>query len=430
MLIRWNKQSDTKGRANVVAALAAVGARYFPVEDGLVVVSGDDTWMKTLQREPAVSSIVELKTPYRLAARVVRPRGSRVAIGDLVVGGEELVVVAGPCSVEDEAQMTEIATAVARAGARMLRAGAYKPRTSPYQFRGLGEPGLALLRDAGKRTSLPTVTEVLSEADVAKVAEYADVLQIGARNAQNFALLEAAGRSGKPILLKRGAAMTVEELLLAAEYVLLTGNPNVILCERGIRTFERATRNTLDLASVAALKRATHLPVLVDPSHACGRRELIAPLARAAVAAGADGLLVEVHPRPDESWSDAEQAIAPAAFAELMRAISVEAPLHGRYLAPPSAGEQTIEACRGRIDALDEALVKLLDERIALALAIGRAKRQAGLATHAPDREAVVLRRVAEAAALGHDPGAIVRAFEAIVHETRTAQQREDNRAA
>lgn len=428
MLIRWSTEADNQGRATVIAALDAVGARYFRVEEGLVIVEGDGPWMTTLLGEPAVADVVELKTPYRLAARAVQPRGTRVTVGDVVVGGSELVVIAGPCSVEDEEQMTEVATDVARSGARMLRAGAFKPRTSPYQFRGLGERGLDLLKRAGERASLPTVTEVLSEGDVALVAKHADVLQIGARNAQNFALLEAAGRSGKPILLKRGASMTVEELLLAAEYILLTGNPNVILCERGIRTFERATRNTLDLASVAALKRATHLPVVVDPSHGTGRRELVAPLARAAVAAGADGLLVEVHPRPDESWSDAEQAISPSAFAELMRALVVEAPLHGRYLAPPRSGERTIEACRDRIDALDEALVKLLDERIALALEIGRAKRRAGIATHAPEREAVVLRRVAEVAALAHDPRAIVRAFEAIVQETRTAE--EDDRAA
>lgn len=415
MLIRWNLESDPNVRAHVVAALRAVGARYFPVEDGLVVVEGKGSWMHTLEGV----TIVELKTPYKLAARAVRPRGTRV----LGIGGDELVVIAGPCSVEDADQMNEVATAVARSGAKMLRAGAYKPRTSPYQFRGLGVRGLELLRDAGLRASLPVVTEVLSEADLEDVAARADVLQIGARNAQNFALLEAVGRTGKPILLKRGASMTIEELLLAAEYVLLTGNPNVILCERGIRTFERATRNTLDLGSVAALKRATHLPVLVDPSHACGRRELIVPLARAAVAAGADGLLVEVHPRPDESWSDAEQAISPETFAELMRAVSAEAPLHDRYVARPT----TIDACRERIDAIDEALVKLLDERIALALEIGRAKRAAGLAAHAPEREAVVLRNVAE---LAQDKAAIVRAFEAIVHATRTAEQREDDRAA
>jgi 3-deoxy-7-phosphoheptulonate synthase len=425
MLIRWKADSDARSRAHVLAALnclGSVGARYFEIDGGVVVVENEGAWMESLTAERAVASIAKIKTPYKLAARAVRPNGTRVVVGDVIVGGHELVVVGGPCSVETPEQMQEISHAVARAGARMLRAGAYKPRSSPWSFRGHGVPGLKMLQEAGRASRLPTVTEVLAIEDLDDVAAHADVLQIGARNAQNFPLLEAAGRTGKPILLKRGASMTVEELLLAAEYILATGNWNVMLCERGIRTFERATRNTLDLGSVAALKRATHLPVLVDPSHACGRRELIAPLSRAAVAAGADGLLIEVHPRPDESWSDAEQAISPATFTEIMDAISVEAPLHGRSLAPPRTG---IDECRARIDAIDTALVKLLDERIAIALEIGRAKRSAGIATHVPEREAVVLRRVAE---LAHDP-AIVRAFEAIVHITRDAQDHVDDAA-
>jgi chorismate mutase len=285
-----------------------------------------------------------------------------------------------------------------------------------------------MLAAAGAASGLPTVTEVMAIEDLDAVCAHADVLQIGARNAQNYPLLEAVGRTGKPILLKRGPSMTVEETLLAAEYILATGNWNVMLCERGIRTFERATRNTLDLTAVTALKQATHLPVLVDPSHACGRRELIAPLARAAVAAGADGLLIEVHPRPDESWSDAEQAISPATFAEIMHAVAVEAPNHGRYVAPPRGRteDDTIDACRERIDAIDAALVKLLDERIVIALEVGRAKRAIGLDTHAPEREAVVLKRVAE---LAHEPAAIVRAFEAIVGATRSAQDYIDDAA-
>ena len=384
MLIRWRADATATDRARVSAALVAVGATTFAVDDGVVIVDGGAMWMQSLAVEPAVASVTTLKTPYKLAARAVRPGGTRVRVGEVVVGGEELVVVGGPCSVETEEQMAEVAAAVATTGARMLRAGAYKPRTSPYAFRGHGVSGLKMLADAGRASGLKTVTEVLATEDLADVCAHADVLQIGARNAQNYPLLEAAGRTGKPILLKRGPSMTIEELLLAAEYILATGNWNVILCERGIRTFERATRNTLDLGSVAALKRATHLPVLVDPSHACGRRELIAPLSRAAVAAGADGLLIEVHPRPDESWSDSEQAISPATFTEIMHAVAIEAKLLGRYLAPPASG---IDACRARIDAIDAALVKLLDERISVALTIGRAKRSAGIATHAPERE-------------------------------------------
>jgi 3-deoxy-7-phosphoheptulonate synthase len=427
MLIRWKSESDPAGRANVVAALVAVGARYFEIPGGLVVVSGESAWMSSLESERVVASVQKLATPYKLAARAVRPEGSRVRVGDVVIGGEELIVVGGPCSVETPAQMHEIAHAVARTGARMLRAGAYKPRTSPYAFRGHGVPGLVMLRDAGLAASLPTVTEVMAIEDLADVAAHADMLQIGARNAQNYALLEAAGRTGKAILLKRGPAMTIEELLLAAEYILATGNWNVILCERGIRGHDKATRNTLDLGAVAALKRATHLPVLVDPSHACGRRDLIAPLSRAAVAAGADGLLIEAHPRPTESWSDAEQAISPPELAAIMHALALEAPLHGRFVAGPrgATDEETIAASRERIDAIDVALVKLLDERINIALEIGRAKRAMGRATHVPEREALVLQRVAE---LAHDP-AIVEAFAAIVNATRSAQEHFDDAA-
>lgn len=422
MLIRWKHEADACGRERVEAALFACGARFAYVESGdLVVQEGAAEWMRTLAQDAAVAEVIPLRTPYKLAARAVNQRGTVVRVGSVSIGGGELVVIAGPCSVETDAQMHETANAVARSGASMLRAGAWKPRTSPYAFRGHGPKGLAMLERAGADAGLPTVTEVMSVEDVELVARHADVLQVGARNAQNFALLEALGRVDRPVLLKRGPSMTVEELLLAAEYVLAHGNPNVILCERGIRTFERATRNTLDLGAVAALKRATHLPVLVDPSHACGRRELVVELARAAVAVGADGLLVEVHPRPDESWSDAEQAISPETFDALMRALVVEAPLHGRPVATKTG---TIEGCRARIDAIDEALVRLLDQRIGLALRIGDEKRRRGEPTRVPERERVVLRRVAEVAAKAHDPEAIARAFESIVHETREAEAR------
>ena len=274
------------------------------------------------------------------SARGARPEGTRVRVGNVEIGGSEIVVAAGPCSVETEAQVQEAARAVAAAGARLLRGGAFKPRTSPYAFQGLGEEGLRLLAEAGADTGLPVVTEVMTAEDVPLVARYADALQVGARNAQNFALLKALGRAGKPVLLKRGFATTVDELLMSAEYVLAHGNPDVILCERGIRTFETCTRNTLDLNAVVVLKQLTHLPVLVDPSHGTGRRELVAPLSKAALAVGADGLIIEVHPRPEEALSDGPQSLTPDLFGRLMRDLVGYAFLEGRHLGPQTRAAQ------------------------------------------------------------------------------------------
>jgi 3-deoxy-7-phosphoheptulonate synthase len=282
---------------------------------------------------------------HPLATRSARPEGSRVRVGELEIGGSEIVVAAGPCSVESEAQIHAAARAVAAAGARLLRGGAFKPRTSPYAFQGLGEEGLRLLAAAGREVDLPTVTEVLTAEDVPLVARHADVLQVGARNAQNFALLKALGAAGKPVLLKRGMSTTVEELLLAAEYVLAHGNPDVILCERGIRTFETCTRNTLDLNAVAVLKLRTHLPVLVDPSHGTGRRELVAPLSKAALAVGADGLIIEVHPAPEEALSDGAQSLTPEGFASLMNDLTGYAALEGRTL----TGRRTVTSAAERV---------------------------------------------------------------------------------
>jgi 3-deoxy-7-phosphoheptulonate synthase len=274
------------------------------------------------------------------SARGARPEGTRVRVGGVEIGGSEIVVAAGPCSVETEAQVHEAARAVAAAGARLLRGGAFKPRTSPYAFQGLGEEGLRLLAAAGAATGLPTVTEVMTAEDVPLVARYADALQVGARNAQNFSLLKALGGAGKPVLLKRGFATTVDELLMSAEYVLAHGNPDVILCERGIRTFETCTRNTLDLNAVVVLKQLTHLPVLVDPSHGTGRRELVTPLSKAALAVGADGLIIEVHPRPEEALSDGAQSLTPELFGRLMRDLVGYAFLEGRHLGPATRAAQ------------------------------------------------------------------------------------------
>jgi 3-deoxy-7-phosphoheptulonate synthase len=273
----------------------------------------------------------------KLAARRPGQPDTVVDVRGVKVGDGHTVLIAGPCAVEHEAQVMAAAHAVRAAGAHLLRGGAFKPRTSPYAFRGLGLEGLRLLARAREATGLPVVTEVLAPGDVEQVAAWADVLQIGARNMQNFLLLEEAGRSGKPVLLKRGLSATIEEWLLAAEYVLAQGNPNVILCERGIRTFETATRNTLDLNAVAVARRLSHLPVLADPSHGTGRRELVTPLALASVASGAQGLIIEVHPDPDNALSDGDQSLDPSQFASLAAQVMGVALAVGRPLLPRPA---------------------------------------------------------------------------------------------
>lgn len=264
--------------------------------------------------------------------RDLHPVGTRVAVGDTVFGGMAVQVIAGPCAVENTGQIHQAAQAVARAGATALRGGAYKPRTSPYSFQGLGPDGVDLLADAGAAAGLPVVTEVMAVADIARVRARADVLQVGARNMQNQPLLRALGQQRTPVLLKRGMCATLDELLWAAEYVLAGGNDQVMLCLRGIRTFGTHTRNTLDIGAIPVLKAQTHLPVLVDPSHAAGKRELVPALARAAVAAGADGLIVEVHPDPDQALSDGRQSLCPGGFASMMQELSAVAQAVGRTL--------------------------------------------------------------------------------------------------
>ena len=270
-------------------------------------------------RLPGVARVVPLSRPYKLASREFHPTDRAVMVrGVRIGGGGEPVFIAGPCSVESRAQLLETAHAVKEAGAQILRGGAFKPRTSPYSFQGLGERGLELLAEAREATGLPVVTEVMSPELVPLVARYADMLQIGARNMQNYALLRAAGASGKPILLKRGMSATLDELLLAAEYILSSGNENLVLCERGIRTYETATRNTTDINAIPALKARTSLPVILDPSHSTGHWAYVSPVARAAIAAGADGLIVEVHPHPAEALSDGAQSLKPERFARLV----------------------------------------------------------------------------------------------------------------
>ena len=271
-------------------------------------------------------------SPYKLASRSFRPAGTIVQIGDVAIGGENVVVMAGPCSVETRDQIEQSAEAVARAGARVIRGGAFKPRSSPYAFQGLGEEGLQILRTAADRHGLLVVSEVMDQTQIPVVAQYADILQVGARNMQNFNLLRELGRQPKPVMLKRGIAATIEELLLSAEYILAGGNYNVILCERGIRTFETYTRNTMDLSAIPVVKKLSHLPIVADPSHGTGRRDTVAPMARAAVAAGADGLLIEVHPDPDRALSDGAQSLRPEQFEDLMRQLHLIAPAVGRTI--------------------------------------------------------------------------------------------------
>jgi 3-deoxy-7-phosphoheptulonate synthase len=265
-------------------------------------------------------------SPYKLASRHFRPQGTVIKIGrigtkDVEIGGPELVVMAGPCSVESEEQIEESARLVAEAGAQILRGGAFKPRTSPYSFQGMGEDGLRIMRGAADRHGLLMISEVMDPSQLPLLVKYSDILQIGARNMQNFNLLREAGKIDKPVMIKRGIAATIEELLLAAEYVMSGGNYNVILCERGIRTFETATRNTMDVSAIPVVKKLSHLPMIGDPSHGTGRRDMVLPMARAAVAAGADGLMVEVHPDPDHALSDGAQTLTPPQFLDMMRQV-------------------------------------------------------------------------------------------------------------
>ena len=286
---------------------------------GAVGVGDVTHCLEQIEAMPGVESAVRISAPYKFVSREFRSVRTRIRVNGIEIGGGEFVVIAGPCSVESESQILQAAEGVAKAGARMLRGGAYKPRTSPYEFQGMEEEGLKLLRKAKEATGLAILTEVMSDSDVDLVAEYADILQIGARNMQNFSLLKALGRTTRPILLKRGMSSTIRELLMSAEYIVAHGNPNVLLCERGIRTFETATRNTCDLAAVALLSELTHLPVMVDPSHATGRRSLVPPVAKAAVAIGADGLLIEVHPNPEKAYSDGAQSLSIPQFERLMQ---------------------------------------------------------------------------------------------------------------
>ena len=333
------KPGASKAQFNhVIEKIKEYGFQPHPIigtERTVIGCIGDErgkSQLQSLEVAAGVESVMPILKPFKLASKEMRKERTVVRIGKLTIGGSQFVVMAGPCSVETREQILKSAEIVKGAGAQMLRGGAFKPRTSPYSFQGLEEEGLKLLAEAREKTGLPFVTEVITPTDVALVTDYADMLQIGARNMQNYALLKEVGKIQKPVLLKRGMSNTLKELLMSAEYIMSQGNYNVVLCERGIRTFEDYTRNTCDLSAVPALKEMSHLPVIVDPSHGTGVRSLIAPLSKAAVAIGADGLIIEVHPHPEEAYSDGAQSLMPKQFEKLMEDVKKYLPLEEKHL--------------------------------------------------------------------------------------------------
>jgi 3-deoxy-7-phosphoheptulonate synthase len=335
MLIVMDSGASAADVRRVVEAVEQLGLAAHPIPGAqrtAIGITGNRGSIETaaLENLPGVIEIIRVSAPYKLVSREAKRENTVVSVGGVPVGGSALAIVAGPCAIESEKQALEIAREVRRAGANLYRGGAFKPRTSPYSFQGLGEEGLRILARVRAETGLPIVTEVLDTETAELVAEHADCLQIGARNMQNFSLLKKVGRMRKPVLLKRGMSATIEELLLSAEYLLAEGNYQVILCERGVRTFADHTRNTLDLSAIPYVQRISHLPILVDPSHGTGKREKVLPLSRAAVAVGADGLLIEVHTHPEAALSDGPQALLPEMFEELVGQIRAVAPVVGR----------------------------------------------------------------------------------------------------
>ncbi len=342
MIVVMKRDSDRAEIDSVIKHIQelGLGAHLIEGEERTVIGVVGRTYPElgsALEVLPGVDAIVPISKPYKLAGREVIPDDTIITVKGVEIGGGRPVVMAGPCSVESEEQLLETARAVRAAGANILRGGAYKPRTSPYQFRGLGEEGLKLLKAASEETGMPIITEVLTPADIDVVCQYADILQIGARNMQNYILLEECGRTNKPVMVKRGLSGQIQEWLLAAEYVMSQGNRQVMLCERGIRTFETATRNTMDVSAIPLLKRLSHLPVIGDPSHGTGHWYLVEPLAAASIAAGADGLIIEVHPNPDHALSDGAQSLTFESFRRMMDKVRAVGDAVGRPLHP--AGE-------------------------------------------------------------------------------------------
>lgn len=337
MIVVMNHQAQQEQIDRVLEKLTKFGFSVHlsqGVERTIIGAIGDKTRLTQMNLEtlPGVEKVVPILQQYKLAGREFKQENTVFSVGDVEFGGNQIPIMAGPCAVESREQMLETARLVKAAGARILRGGAFKPRTSPYVFQGLEEEGLKMMAEAREQTGLLIITEVVDPRDVELVAQYSDIIQIGARNMQNFFLLKEVAKTNRPVLLKRGLSATIEEWLMAAEYLMAGGNYQVILCERGIRTFETATRNTLDLSAVALVKQLSHLPVVVDPSHATGLRQLVAPMSKAAIAAGADGLIIEVHPNPEEALCDGPQSLTPESFDLLMRDLGKIAQLFGRSL--------------------------------------------------------------------------------------------------
>lgn len=336
MIVVLKPKATKKEINHIIAKVKKLGLRPMVstgVERTIIGVIGEEDIIRLqpLEAYPGVEKVMSILKPYKLVSRDFKPEDSIIDVSSGVkIGGKKIVVMAGPCSVENKSLLLEIAKSVKESGARMLRGGAFKPRTSPYSFQGLGEEGLKYLKEAKRMTGLPIITELMDPRDMPLLEKYADVIQIGARNMQNFNLLKEVGQLQKPVLLKRGISSTIKELLMSAEYILSEGNFNVILCERGIRTFEDHTRFTLDVSAVPIIKNLSHLPVIVDPSHATGKWGLVAPCSKAAIAAGADGLLIEIHPNPEEAFSDGAQSLLPKKFDSLMKDIKKIAQAVGR----------------------------------------------------------------------------------------------------
>jgi len=338
MVVMMEKNATEKQVESIVKRMDALGYaihRSTGIDHVVLGIIGDTSKIdpRDIRVLPGVADAYRISAPYKLVSREFRKRDTVIRIKDVKIGGPEVVVMAGPCSVESQEQTMIIAEHVAKAGAKVLRGGAFKPRTSPYSFQGLGEEGLKILREAADTFGLLVITEAMDKDQLPLISEYADIIQIGARNMQNFSLMRALGSTKKPIFLKRGIAATIEEWLMSAEYILSGGNRNVILCERGIRTFEKYTRNTLDLSAIPVVKKLSHLPIIADPSHGTGLRNKVLPMARAAVAAGADGIMIEVHHDPDHALSDGAQSLYPKQFDELMSQVRVIAEVIGRNIA-------------------------------------------------------------------------------------------------
>ena len=392
------------------------------------VVGSDVERVSHLGTLPGVEQVIRISSPYKLASAEHQPERTRVRVNGVELGhGQELVVMAGPCAVESREQLMETARTVKREGARILRGGAFKPRTSPYSFQGLGLPALELLAEAHAEFGLPVVSEVVDSADVPVFEEHVDILQVGARNMANFVLLKAVGQSRRPVLLKRGLSATIEEWLLAAEYILSAGNPNVILCERGIRTFETATRNTLDLSAVPVLRSRTHLPIVVDPSHGTGHRALVGPMALAGAAVGANGLIIEVHPDPANARSDGDQSLGFEDFGALMDELrrlqfvrSADAQAAPTPQPAPAGG---IEEVRNRIDDLDAQLAEMVQERASLALEVQR-RRDPDAHGHDVRRERALLERAASGTTGPMTPVELTMVFDALLRASRSVQRR------